>query len=68
MVSGANGPTGLSAFYLLMNRGLEKGTDTEPVPNQNTGDLDVLEKALKWKSAKCDHSYCYNLIYVINWT
>jgi hypothetical protein len=51
MVSGANGLTGLSAFYLLMNPGLEKGTETEPVLNQNTEDLDVLEKALKWKSA-----------------
>ena len=51
MVSGANGLTGLSAFYLLTNRGLEKGTETEPVLNQNMEDLDVLEKALKWKSA-----------------
>jgi hypothetical protein len=50
MANGAIGLTGLDAFYLFMNRGLVKGTETEPALNQKMEDSDVLESSLKWKN------------------
>jgi hypothetical protein len=52
MANGAIGLTGLVAFSLFMNRGLEKKIETGPALNQNTDGLDVLEKALRGKNVK----------------